>query len=151
MDKNKIKKRIEKLKSEINHHRYFYHVLDRQDISDGALDSLKNELFKLELEYPEFITRDSPTQRIGGQPLDKFRKVEHSSPMMSLFDAFSSSDMRDWEKRIEKIKNEDYKFKNSQLDYYCELKLDGLAVNLKYKKGIFIQGEIGRASCRERV
>lgn len=140
MDKNKIKKRIEKLKSEINHHRYFYHVLDKAEISDGALDSLKNELFKLELEYPEFITPDSPTQRVGGKPLDKFRKVEHSSPMMSLFDAFSPKDMEDWEKRLEKIKNEDYRFKSSQLDYYCELKLDGLAMNLKYKKGVFIQG-----------
>ncbi len=140
MDKNKIKKRIEKLKSEINHHRYFYHVLDKSEISDGASDSLKNELFKLEMQYPEFITPDSPTQRIAGQPLDKFKKVEHSSPMMSLFDAFSPEDMKDWEKRLEKIKDENYRFRNKKLDYYCELKLDGLAVNLKYEKGRLVLG-----------
>jgi len=140
MDKNKIKKRIEKLKSEINNHRYFYHVLDKAEISDGVLDSLKNELFKLELKYPEFITSDSPTQRVGGKPLDKFRKVKHSSSMMSLFDAFSPKDMEDWEKRLEKIKDENYRFKNKKLDYYCELKLDGLAVNLKYEKRRLVLG-----------
>ena len=97
MPKQEIKKRIEKLKKEIDHHRYLYHVLDKIEISDAALDSLKNELFKLEMANPEFITADSPTQRIGGQPLDKFVKVNHSRPMMSLFDAFSQEDMKDWE------------------------------------------------------
>jgi len=153
MNKNKkeIKKRIEKLKAEINHHRYLYHVLDKIEISDAALDSLKNELFKLETANPEFITADSPTQRIGGQPLDKFVKVNHSRPMMSLFDAFSQEDMKDWEERVKKILTPlrpplkgGYggliKGGEGGLDYYCELKLDGLAVTLKYKNGIFIQG-----------
>ncbi len=135
MLKEEAKKRIEKLKAEINHHRYLYHVLDRQEISDAALDSLKNELFKLEQEFPDLITPDSPTQRVGGQPLDKFRKVEHSSPMLSLFDAFSAEDMRAWQERIQKLLPPDTK-----LDYFCELKLDGLAAALRYEAGVFTLG-----------
>ena len=79
-----LEKRINKLRQEINHHRYLYHVLDKQVISDNALDSLKNELFKLEQEYPKFITKDSPTQRVGGKPLEKFEKVPHKVPMLSI-------------------------------------------------------------------
>ncbi|MEA3463700.1 MAG: NAD-dependent DNA ligase LigA [Patescibacteria group bacterium] len=135
MDKQQAKKRIEKLREEINHHRYLYHVLDKQEISDGALDSLKNELFKLEQAYPNLITLDSPTQRVAGKPLDKFKKVRHSVPMMSLFDAFNSEDMRDWEKRLYSLISREFR-----LDYYCELKLDGLAASLRYKKGVFAQG-----------
>ncbi len=135
MKKNEASERIEKLKNEIEKHRYMYHVLDKQEISDGALDSLKNELFKLELEYPELITKDSPTQRVSGKPLENFKKVTHSKPMMSLFDAFSELDMKDWENRIVKILGT-----KKDLDYYAELKLDGLAMNLKYVKGEFIQG-----------
>ena len=103
MNKQKAKQRIQKLKNEINHYRYLYHVLDKQEISDGALDSLKNELFKLEQEYPDLITLDSPTQRVSGKPLEKFAKVTHSKPMMSLFDSFSEKDMRDWEERLKGI------------------------------------------------
>ncbi|MDD4332956.1 MAG: NAD-dependent DNA ligase LigA [Patescibacteria group bacterium] len=146
MNKIEIKKRIEKLREEINRYRYLYHVLDKSEISDAALDSLKNELFKLEMEYPEFITPDSPTQRIGGEPLDKFKKVEHSSVMHSLFDAFSEEDMRDWEERV--IKNLSSQppllirrgGAGGEVGYFCELKLDGLAMNLKYEKGAFQQG-----------
>ena len=76
MQKQEAKKRIEKLKALIDHHRYLYHVLDKEEISEAALDSLKKELFDLEKEYPEFITSDSPTQRIGGKPLDEFQKYE---------------------------------------------------------------------------
>jgi len=133
MTKDQIKNRIEKLRQEIDHHRYLYHVLDQIEISDAALDSLKNELFKLEQEYPEFITPDSPTQRVGGKALDKFDKVTHETPMLSLFDAFSEQDMRDWEDRMRKIKNIAY-------NYFCELKLDGLAMSLRYEKGFFVQG-----------
>ena len=132
--KEEAKKRIEKLRSEINYHRYLYHVLDKPEISDAALDSLKNELYKLEMTYPEFITPDSPTQRVGGKPLDKFNKVKHSQSMISLFDAFSEQDIKDWEARISKL------VPGKKLDYYCELKLDGLAMALKYKKGVFTIG-----------
>ncbi|MBU4256948.1 NAD-dependent DNA ligase LigA [Patescibacteria group bacterium] len=134
MDKQQAKIRIEKLKKEINRHRYLYHVYDKQEISDAASDSLKNELFKLEMEHPEFITPDSPTQRVGGKPLDKFKKVKHSAPMMSLFDAFSREDMRDWEKRMERI------MPGQRFDYFCELKLDGLAAALVYARGKFSLG-----------
>lgn len=134
MNKNDAKKRIEKLKKEIDHHRYLYHVLDRQEISDAALDSLKNELFRLEQKYPDLITVDSPTQRVGGQPLAKFKKVQHASPMMSLFDAFSSEEMVEWQKRISKLLH------GKKLNYYCELKMDGLAVSLIYRRGEFVRG-----------
>lgn len=134
MSKEEAKKRIDKLKQEINHHRYLYHVLDKEEISDAALDSLKNELYKLEMQYPELITPDSPTQRVGGKPLDKFEKVKHSQPMISLFDAFSEQDMLDWEKRNQKL------IPGETMDYFCELKLDGLAMALIYKKGSFMVG-----------
>ncbi len=137
MNKPEAKKRIEKLKKLINHHRYLYHVLDRQEISDAVLDSLKKELFNLEQKYPEFIAPDSPTQRIGGLPLKKFEKVKHSQPMLSFNDAFSEKDMKDWEERIKKLLIQE---EIEKLDYFCELKFDGLAIELIYRKGIL---EIG--------
>jgi DNA ligase (NAD+) len=142
-NKKDIEKRIEKLREEINYHRYLYHVLDKPEISDAALDSLKNELEKLEKENPEFVTADSPTQRVGGEPLDKFKKVRHSSPMMSLFDAFSEKDVRDWEGRLKKIMGEkppQPPLSGGHFEYYCELKMDGLAAALIYENGIFKQG-----------
>lgn len=134
MDKPAIKKRIEKLKQEIEKYRYAYHVLDKSLISDAALDSLKNELEKLERQYPELVTADSPTQRVGGAALPKFEKVRHLTPMLSIFDAFSPADMRDWEKRMERI------LPGQKFDYYAELKMDGLAVALIYEKGQFVLG-----------
>lgn len=126
-------KRIEKLKSEIDFHRYNYHVLDEETISASALDSLKMELFRLENDYPELITSDSPTQRVAGEVSAKFSKVTHTRPMISLYDAFSETDMLDWE-------NRNRRFLNNPLsdEYYCELKLDGLAVALHYEKGILV-------------
>ncbi|MEA3449542.1 MAG: NAD-dependent DNA ligase LigA [Patescibacteria group bacterium] len=135
MKKIEIKNRIEKLKKEINKYRYERSVLNKESISEEALDSLKNELFKLEQANPEFITIDSPTQRVAGKALDKFEKVTHSERMMSLFDAFSVQDMKDWEKRNMKILN--FKFK---IDYFCELKLDGISAALRYNKGKFALG-----------
>ena len=101
MDYRLAKERIEKLKKEINRYRYTYHVLDREEISADALDSLKKELFDLEQQFPDLVTPDSPTQRIGGQPLKKFKKVRHEQPMLSFNDAFSEQDMKDWLERIE--------------------------------------------------
>ena len=88
MNKTETRKRIKVLREEIKHHRYLYHVRETQEISDAALDSLKQELFELEQTYPDLITPTSPTQRVGGKPLDKFTKVTHSTPMLSLQDAF---------------------------------------------------------------
>lgn len=133
MDKIAAKRRIEKLKKEINHHRYLYHVLDKQEISDAALDSLKHELAHLEEEFPAFITADSPTQRVGGEPLAKFKKVAHQQRMLSLNDAFSFQEMQDWEKRLVKLGNE-------KPEYYVEVKMDGLAVSLSYENGVLVRG-----------
>ena len=133
MTEKEAKKRIEKLKKTINHCRYSYHVLDKSLISDAALDSLKKELFDLERKFPQFITPDSPTQRVGGKPLEKFQKVRRASPMLSFNDAFSREDMTDWLERVGKIFGEPSGF-------YCELKIDGLAIELEYENRIFKTG-----------
>ena len=135
MNKQEIKNRIEKLKNEINRYRYAYHVLDKSIISDAALDSLKKELFDLEQKYPEFIASDSPTQRIGGEPLKQFKKVQHEKLMLSFNDAFSEDDIKDWLKRVE-----NYLGYSILSAFYCELKIDGLAVELVYEDGVFLQG-----------
>ncbi|MFH1036579.1 MAG: NAD-dependent DNA ligase LigA [Patescibacteria group bacterium] len=137
MTKTEAKNRIGKLKKSINHYRYLYHILDRQEISDAALDSLKKELFDLEQKFPEFVASDSPTQRVGGEPLKEFTKVRHSQRMLSFFDAFSRQDMKDWQDRFSRILN---KNELAQVDYYCEPKLDGLAIELIYENGIFTTG-----------
>src|SRR3989338_9152100 len=130
MTEREAKERIEKLKAEINHHRYLYHVLDRSEISDAALDSLKHELLKLEQQFPEFITPDSPTQRVGGSPSSFFKKVNHRSPMLSLEDVFNAEEFEDWLARISKIAPKD------KLSFFGELKIDGFAVSLVYQKGV---------------
>ena len=101
--KKRAQKRVRKLKQIINYHRYLYHVLDRQEISEAALDSLKKELFDLEQKYPEFIFSNSPTQRVGGKALKKFEKVSHPEPMLSFNDAFSEQEVRAWLKRNLKL------------------------------------------------
>jgi DNA ligase (NAD+) len=118
------KKRIDKLKKVINHHRYLYHVLDRPEISDAAWDTLKNELEELELKFSGLITFDSPTQRVGGKALAKFEKVSHKVPMLSLTDAFSGEELKEWRERIQKL------IPGGKMDFFAELKLDGLAVSL---------------------
>lgn len=131
MSNLEAKNRIAKLKKEIDFHRYNYHVLDQETISEAALDSLKMELYRLENDFPELITPDSPTQRVAGEVNNKFKKVIHQHPMISLYDAFSEADMLSWEER-------NIRFLNRAItpDYYCELKLDGLAVSITYQSGI---------------
>jgi DNA ligase (NAD+) len=151
MDKQQAKQRIEKLRVLINHHRYLYHVLDRQEISDSALDSLKKELFDLENQYPDLITPDSPTQRVGGKPLKEFKKIKHLQRMLSFNDAFSKGDMEDWQDRFMKLVPlvarasreagaPDLENQKSKIDYYGELKIDGLAIELIYKGGLLQTG-----------
>ncbi|MFH1142559.1 MAG: NAD-dependent DNA ligase LigA [Candidatus Uhrbacteria bacterium] len=130
MTKSDVAKRIEKLRKTIQHHRYLYHVLDKQEISDAALDSLKHELYLLEQEYPELITPDSPTQRVGGQPLDKFEKVKHTHPMLSMEDVFTQEEFQSWHDRIKKLLGRD------QFEMFCMVKLDGLAIELVYQNGL---------------
>lgn len=137
MTKKEAKKRVEKLRKEIRHHDYLYYVLDKPIISDAAYDSLKRELIELEKRFPEFITLDSPTQRIGGEPLEKFEKVRHPVPMLSFDDAFSEKEMKDWLKRVSRLLSED---EVSEVDYYCELKIDGLAIELTYEDEILRAG-----------
>lgn len=135
MTKTEANKRIEKLREVINHHRYLYHVLDKQEISDETLDSLKRELFELEQRFPELVTPDSPTQRVGGKPLKEFRKVKHPEQMLSFNDAFDTTDMEAWENRLERF------LPNAEKNgYYCELKIDGLAIELTYKNGALETG-----------
>ncbi len=140
MNKIQAKNRIEKLKKEINHHRYLYHVLDKTEISDAALDSLKHELDNLERQYPELITPDSPTQRIGGKPLDKFKKIKHQVSQWSFNDAFEKEEIVDFDKRVRKILVDNGEDEKVNLDYTCELKIDGLHVVLAYENGILKTG-----------
>jgi DNA ligase (NAD+) len=134
MTKSEVRERIEKLKREVERHRYLYHVLDRVEISDAALDSLKHELYQLEQQYPEFITNDSPTQRVGGEPLPEFKKIRHLEPMLSMEDVFSFEEIGDWHKRNKKL------IPSLNEDFYAEIKMDGLAVSLVYENGIFVNG-----------
>ncbi len=134
MTKAAAKERIAKLKKEINHHRYLYHVKDKQEISDAALDSLKKELADLEKEYPGLQTSDSPTLRVSGKALDEFKKVKHTEPVLSLEDAFSKEDLENWEKRIKKLVG------GKPFDYFVEIKLDGLTAVLRYEDGVLVRG-----------
>ena len=103
MTKEEAKKRVEKLKSLINRHRYLYHVLDKQEISDSAFDTLKHELWRLEQEFPGLVTPDSPTQRVGGKPLPAFKKVQHRVPMLSIEDIFDDQELKDWENYLKRL------------------------------------------------
>lgn len=135
MTTDDAKKRIEKLRKAINRYRYEYHVLDKSSISDAALDSLKRELADLELQFPDLVTPDSPTQRVGGKPLLAFKKVRHETPMLSLNDGFSEADLRAWFERLENFLG-----RKVEPEFYCELKIDGLAIELVYEDGILVQG-----------
>ena len=130
MTHSEAAERVVKLKKEIERHRYLYHVLDKQEISDAALDSLKHELLKLEIEFPDLTTSDSPTQRVGGEPLAEFLKVKHSSPMLSIEDVFGFEEIEDWLTRVQKL------IPSAKFDFYAEIKMDGLAVSLIYKNRI---------------
>ena len=132
MTKSQAVSRINLLKKEIDRHRYLYHVLDTQEISDAALDSLKHELEELEQQYPDLITPDSPTQRVGGAPLPQFTQVTHASRMLSLNDMFSLDELIAWEKRNQKIIPSTY-------TYFLEPKIDGVAISLIYQDGILVQ------------
>lgn len=133
MTTREAQERIEKLKKEIGYHRYLYHVLDKQEISDAALDSLKNELVKLERQFPELITSDSPSQRVGGAPLPMFVKVPHTVPMLSLEDEFSEEEMAEWEARMRKV------YPRGEFSYFAELKVDGFAISLEYENGVLVR------------
>lgn len=133
MDLQTAEIKIRDLRKLLNQYSYDYYVLDRPSVPDAEYDRLLNELIKLEGEFPELVTSDSPTQRVGGQVLDMFNKVQHETPMLSLANAFNPSDLRDFDRRIRQAVGDSF-------SYVCELKIDGLAVSLKYENGVFIQG-----------
>ncbi|MBP9748630.1 NAD-dependent DNA ligase LigA [Patescibacteria group bacterium] len=130
MNKKEAEQRIQKLRREIDHHRYLYHVLDRQDISEAALDSLKHELFLLEQQHPDLITADSPTQRVAGEVRAQFQKVRHQSRMFSMEDVFTPEEFSSWHARIRKLLGRD------AFRMFCMVKMDGLALSLIYKNGV---------------
>ena len=146
MNKEAAKERIEKLKSLIYKYRYLYHVKDTQEISDEAFDVLKHELFTLEQQFPGLITKDSPTQRVGGKPLAKFSKVAHTTPMLSIEDIFKEEEFNSWEEYLNRLS------KKKRLEYFAEVKIDGFAVSLRYEKGVFVLGATrGNGSVGEDV
>jgi len=130
-----IRKKVEKLREEIVYHNYCYYVLDQPEIPDAQYDRLMRELEKLEEQYPELRTPNSPTQRVGAPPLEEFEIVRHTTPMLSLANAFDESEVRDFDKRVKKFLGS-----SSDVEYVTEPKLDGLAVELVYERGQFIVG-----------
>jgi DNA ligase (NAD+) len=136
MDKNQAKIRLEKLIKQIQEIDYAYYVLDKPFVSDAARDSLKDEIEKLEKDFPELVRSDSPTQRIGGKVLSQFRKVRHDIPKYSLDDVFSYEEIREFDLRVKrylKIPS------NEKIEYFCELKIDGLNMSFHYEKGVFVK------------
>jgi DNA ligase (NAD+) len=133
MDLEIAKKRVRELHELLNQYNYEYYVLDRPSVPDAEYDRLMRELIGLEEQYPELKTADSPTQRVGGEVLESFEKVVHRVPMLSLGNAFSPEELRDFDRRIRQVVGSDY-------SYVCELKIDGLAVSLRYDNGVFVQG-----------
>ncbi|HEY4486210.1 MAG TPA: NAD-dependent DNA ligase LigA [Candidatus Paceibacterota bacterium] len=129
------KERVLKLRETIDRYRYLYHIEDKEEISPEALDSLKDELARLEEEYPTLVTSDSPTQRVAGSPLPQFKKVTHQVSQWSFNDAFTEEDIREFDMRVKRFLREDVG-KEIVPSYSCELKIDGLKVVLTYKKGV---------------
>ena len=134
MSNNYARDRIKELRTEIDHHNHLYFVENSPAISDSEYDLLMRQLITLESEYPGLVTPQSPTQRVGGKLLDGFEEVAHELPMLSLGNAFNSTEMRAWHNRISGI------LESNDFDMSCELKFDGLAVSLLYEKGIFVRG-----------
>ena len=127
-------KKIEALRAKIRHHEHLYYVLDRPEISDTDFDQLMQELQQLEAEHPTLITPDSPTQRVGGKPREGFVKVRHSAPMLSLDNTYNEEELRAWERRVHELSG------RKDVDYVCELKLDGMSLSLGYDAGQLVRG-----------
>ncbi|MEH6986605.1 NAD-dependent DNA ligase LigA [Cytobacillus firmus] len=133
MDLQLAEKKVKDLHNLLNQYNYEYYVLDQPSVPDAEYDRLMRDLIELEEQFPELKTEDSPTQRVGGEILDMFEKVEHQSQMLSLGNAFNEQDLRDFDRRVRQGAGEN-------VSYVCELKIDGLAVSLRYEDGLFILG-----------
>ncbi|HZQ67974.1 MAG TPA: NAD-dependent DNA ligase LigA [Terriglobales bacterium] len=129
-----LTKSIEALREKIRFHEYRYYVLDDPEISDAEFDRLMNELKKMEAEHPELVTPDSPTQRVGGKPREGFLKARHSSPMLSLDNTYNQEDLKNWERRVHELSG------RKDIEYVCELKLDGMSLALVYENGQLARG-----------
>ena len=133
MDRPSAEKRVKELHNLLNQYNYEYHVLDNPSVPDAEYDRLLKELLEIEEAFPDLKTPDSPSQRVGGSVLDFFQKVEHRSPMLSLGNAFNEEDLRDFDRKVRQSVGD-------KISYVCELKIDGLAVSLRYEDGLFVQG-----------
>lgn len=133
MTSEKAELQLKQLQNLLNKYNYEYHVLDNPSIPDAEYDKLMKQLTDLEKEFPELITPDSPSQRVGGASLSAFEKVTHETPMLSLANAFSEADLRDFDRRVRQAIGDEF-------TYICELKIDGLAVSLSYEDGLFVKG-----------
>src|SRR5438105_658187 len=129
-----LENKVESLREKIRYHEYRYYVLDQPEVLEAEFDALMNELKALEKEHPELITPDSPTQRVGGKPREGFVKAKHSSPMLSLDNAYTEEELRDWERRVHELSG------RNDVEYMCELKLDGMSLALRYKTGHLERG-----------
>jgi len=127
-------RKIEALREKIRRHEHLYYVLDQPEISDAEFDKLMRQLKELEAEHPSLVTPDSPTQRVGGKPREGFVKVPHSSPMLSLDNTYNEDELRDWERRVHELSG------RTDVDYVCELKLDGMSLALTYEDGKLLRG-----------
>jgi DNA ligase (NAD+) len=127
-------KRADTLREKIRYHEHRYYVLDDPEISDFAYDQLIEELKQLETQHPALVSPDSPTQRVGGKPSERFVKAPHSSPMLSLDNTYSVDDLRNWERRVHELSG------RTDIDYICELKLDGMSLALHYEDGRLVRG-----------
>lgn len=134
MVSEEIKEQAEKLKKELRHHSYLYYVLDRPEITDYEFDHMYRQLVDLEKAYPELVTPDSPTQRVGAKASDDFQKVRFRKPMLSLSNAFSAEELREFDQRVKTGLGVDH------VEYITELKIDGLSMNLIYENGTLVQG-----------
>ena len=128
-----VQKRVEQLRREIREHNYRYYVLDQPTISDAEYDALMRELAELEEQYPELITADSPTQRVGHEPSARFAAVQHGEPLLSLSNAFSFEELEAFQERVERQAGQ-------PVTFVCELKIDGLSGSLDYQDGVFVRG-----------
>ncbi|PAE07353.1 DNA ligase (NAD(+)) LigA [Terribacillus saccharophilus] len=134
MNKDEAILELADLRKKLNQYNYDYHVLDNPQVSDFEYDQTLKRLLDIEGEFPDLVTNDSPSQRVGAAPLEAFNKVEHRVPMLSLGNAFNEEDLRSFDKRVRNgLETDDY-------SYICELKIDGLAVSLRYENGEFVQG-----------
>src|SRR4051794_26354423 len=129
-----VERQINELRETIRHHEHLYYVMDAPELPDAEFDRLLQELKRLEAAHPELITRDSPSQRVGGKPLEGFPKVVHSRPMLSLDNAYNEQELRDWDRRVRESAG------SENLEYVCELKLDGMSLALTYKGGHLLKG-----------